>query len=363
MLPRSLPMMPPVEEAPLARPSPSPVVPQAVVSTYAGAEIGHRDGPRQDARFAFPAGLAFDSRGNLYLGAEHGDHSIRVISPEGDVRTLAGDLDGFADGPARDARFRSPRGLAVDPQGNVFVADSGNHRIRKISPNGDVTTLAGGWSGFKDGPAAEAQFLNPSDVALDSTGNLYVADSGNHRIRLLAADGTVSTLAGGAAGNLDGQASQARFSGPAALARDGQGALFIVDSGNGAIRKLTSGGTVSTVAKVGGSVSIVGGPDGGGLRGWTSTGPRDVAVAADGTLYVAVSWHIVKIEPSRQDPVSVAGFAWDTAPSHEAVNGLADGPGSQARFNGAASLAFGPDFALYVADLANHRIRRIVLPK
>ena len=344
-------------------PTPTPGQPESVVSTYSGFDIGHIDGPRETARFAYPTGLAFDARGNLYVGADMVDHSVRKITPAGEVVALAGDLEGYADGPAADARFRSPRGLAIDSAGNVYVADSGNNRIRKIDTTGTVSTVAGGWSGYKDGPAAEAQFNSPWDVAIDPAGDLLVADMGNNRIRRLTPQGVVSTIAGSGSGDSDGPALQAEFSRPAALAPDRHGNLFVVDRDNGSVRKIGQDGAVSTVAKIEASISFGGSSTGPGLGGWTWSGPNDLAVGSDGTLYVAVSMRIYKIPAGTAIPIAIAGYSYDTAPDHKVITGTADGPGLEARFAGANSLALGPDGALYVGDLGNHRIRRIVLPK
>lgn len=157
------------------------------VTTIAGdGTPGHKDGVGTAAKFFMPIGIAVDRSGNLYV-ADEGNNMIRKITAAGVVSTLAGDTaGGFRDAAGKAARFISPIGIAVDGDGNVYVGDWGNHRIRKISPTGVVTTIAGdGQLGLKDGPAANAHFKYPCGLALSATGTLYIADQGNHCIRKL----------------------------------------------------------------------------------------------------------------------------------------------------------------------------------
>ena len=218
-----------------------------VAGTFAGSNIpGFVDGPVSSARFSMPSGIAVDASGNVYV-ADWFNHRIRIISG-GEVRSFAGSGGrGFSDGPASSARFNSPRGVAVDSSGNVYVADTGNHLIRIIRPGGEVETLAGSVQGFSDGPAAQAMFDKPYGLAADRSGNLYVADMGNDRIRMISG-GEVSTFAGsGVQGFSDGPASSARFKSPIDLALDSSGNLYAADMGNHRIRMI-SGGEVSTFA-------------------------------------------------------------------------------------------------------------------
>ena len=225
------------------------------VSTFAGAAGVHGtgDGPGTDARFWAPFGVAADPSGNVYV-ADTINNTIRKISPAGIVSTLAG-LAGHAgsrDGASDAARFRNPWGVAADAAGDVFVADQSNDTIRKITPAGIVTTLAGqaGISGSVDGPGATAQFNNPFAIAVDSAGNIYVADSANDTIRKITPARKVITLAGlaGHSGNTDASGSSARFSNPQGLATDTAGNLYVADSGNARIRKITPDGNVTTVS-------------------------------------------------------------------------------------------------------------------
>jgi|GEM_PF-1619249 len=176
------------------------ITPEGTVSVFAGlsGESGAVDGVGQAARFNTPLGLAFDRQGNLYL-ADKDNSNIRKITTEGQVSTLAGvaGLPGNQDGPRATARFAQPRALTVDPSGVVYVADTDNYCIRKVATNGEVTTLAGrgGQSGYVDGEGATARFNDPRGITLDSAGNVYVADGGNAAIRQISPDGAVKTIA------------------------------------------------------------------------------------------------------------------------------------------------------------------------
>jgi len=196
------------------------------------------------AQFANPLDLAFDSAGNLYV-ADNDNNAIRKIDlGTGEVSTVAGSgTSGFADGPGATAQFWYPCGIAVDSAGNVFVVDRGNHCIRKIDTAGVVSTIAGtpGTFGFADGPGASAQFMSPSDVAVDSSGNLFVADTNNNCIRRIdGVTGEVSTIAGtGTAGLVNGSGLLAQFNYPTGIIIDSAGDLYVADQSNHVIRKIT----------------------------------------------------------------------------------------------------------------------------
>ena len=183
--------------------------------------------------------MAVDSSGNVYVAGWENDR-IRKITPAGEVTTIAGSTLGHNDATGTEAQFRSPTDVAVDSSGNLYVTDSNNHLIRKITSGGDVTTLAG------DGTAA--QFDYPSGVAVDSSGNLYVTDSNNHRIRKITSAGVVTTLAGsGTRGHKDATGTEAQFNYPYGVAVDSSsGILYVADWFNHRIRKITPGGVVST---------------------------------------------------------------------------------------------------------------------
>jgi sugar lactone lactonase YvrE len=215
------------------------ITPAGTVSTFAGSSnSGNTDGLGTSATLGFVAGLAIDSAGNLYV-ADLSNHGIRKITPAGLVITFAGGPPGRQDGVGIGARFTGPGGVAVDAQDNVYVADSGNHLIRKITPNGVVTTVAGtGTPGASDGPAAAASFNAPHGIEVDPQGNLYVADTSNHRIRKITPDGIVSTVAGGFPGRADGNGATARFFSPHKLTLDSNGHLIVTDTNNHTIRRV-----------------------------------------------------------------------------------------------------------------------------
>ena len=203
-----------------------------VVSTFAGSgEWGYHDATGTAAQFNLPTGVAVDSSDNVYVADEE-NNRIRKITPEGEVSTFAGDgTKGYKDGTNEEAQFNYPYGVALDSSGSVYVADKGNHRIRKITPEGEVSTLAG------DGTKAE--FNYPGDIAVDSFGNLYVTDTSNHRIRKITPEGEVRTLAGGGQkGYKDAVGTKAEFRYPSGVAMDSDGILYVADADNYRIRKI-----------------------------------------------------------------------------------------------------------------------------
>jgi ABC-type branched-subunit amino acid transport system substrate-binding protein/sugar lactone lactonase YvrE len=363
------------------------------VSTLAGdGHWGYRDGPGAQARFnGVEGGMAVDRQGNIYV-AERG-HRIRRITPdglalpapvgaaqvssvEGMVSTVAGTgVPGYADGPASTAQFNYPNGVAVDAGGNVYVADTFNHRIRVIRPAGPalpapvgaaqvsssegvVSTLAGdGEAGHRDGPAAQAQFDAPTDVAVDAAGVIYVADSRNNRIRTISPEGMVSTLAGsGERGFRDGPPDQAQFDGPSRLAVDASGNVYVCDSldrefrGNHAVRRIAPDGTVTTLAG-NGQPGLADGPL--AEARFYHLGGLDVDTA--GNLYVA------DVLSERIRVITPQGMVYTLAGT--GASGYADGPGSKATFLWPKGVVLDSAGRLYVADCASNRIRVIDLPQ
>ena len=274
------------------------------------------------------------------------------------MRTLAGsDIFGYDDGTGTTARFDSPSGVAVDNDGNVYVADTRNNRIRKITPEGVVSTLAGSTKGYQDGAGAVAQFYEPAGVAVDSAGNVYVADNWNHRIRKISPEGVVSTLAGsgptgaGQGGFADGDGTKAQFNKPTGVAVGSDGNVYVTEDGSARIRKINPEGVVSTLA----------GSDSYGYQDGTGTAARfsflsSVTVDSSGNVYVT------EFYSSRIRRISSEGVVSTIAGSRRDIGeqGYQDGPGNMARFNNPTGVAVDSDGNLYVADYGNHRIRKIV---
>ncbi len=233
-----------------APPAPTLIGGPAHIAVLAGDGVaGSQEGPATQARFSDPYGLVAAPDGRLFI-ADGGDNNrIRVLERNGQLRTLAGGVEGFTDETGAQARFNTPSGLALDATGNLYVADTGNHAIRKISPQGQVTTLAGaGTPGWRDGAGAQARFNAPLAVAVDGQGRVFVADTHNDRIRMISPEGLVTTLAGGSRpGDADGPGDKALFDTPSALALDAQGRLWVADTRNDAIRSVdTRTGEVQT---------------------------------------------------------------------------------------------------------------------
>ena len=325
-----------------------------VSATLAGsAGLGSQDATGGAARFFWPMNAAMDTSSNLYV-ADAGNHTIRKITPAGVVSTVAGSpgISGSADGDAVHAQFNSPQAVAVDAAGNLFVSDTGNGTIREITPAGSVSTLAGspGNFGSADGTNSAAQFFEPEGIVVDASDNVYVADTFNHTIREITAAGVVTTLAGtaGNSGAADGPNSVARFNRPTGLALDRAGDLFVTDLFNHTIREVTSAGVVCTLA---GGAGISGYADGtnGAARFFE---PEGIAVAG-ASVYVADAGN----HALRQ--LAPAGTNWvvTTIAGWPGISGSADGSGLAARFCYPAGLAANGAGNLFVADAGNNTIR------
>ncbi len=307
------------------------------------------------ASFNFPYGVAVDTNGNVYV-ADTLNHTIRQISPSGAVTTLAGLAGnvGSSDGTNSGARFSYPCGVAVDGSGNVYVADTGNHTIRLVSPTGVVTTLAGspGNPGLTNGTGSAAQFNSPLGVAVDSNGNVYVADTGNNTIRLASPAGVVTTLAGspGNSGSTNGTGGGALFNSPVGVAVDGNGNVYVADSYNSTLRKVTTpDGVVTTLA---GAAAGGGSADGAGSAAQFNY-PCGVAVDTAGTVYVSdLANHTIR-------QITPAGVVTTLAGTPSSGPGTNDGTGTAASFGEPAGLAVDTNGNVYVADYANHTIRKI----
>ncbi len=355
------------------KPRPTPAGWRARVETLAGdGSPGARDGAAAGAGFGEPYGVAVGGDGSVYVADAGESNRIRKVTPQGEVLTLAGGREGFADGAGASASFNTPSGLALDGDGNLYVADAGNNRVRRVTPEGLVTTLAGdGAAGFRDGTAAQAQFDAPLGVAVGAGGEVFVADTYNDRIRVIGRDGQVRTLAGlGTPGHADGGALEAAlFDTPCALAVAEGGEVYVADTGNNRLRKITKDGQVVTLnlfnapdpAQAAGQVAA----DSGALPAQGDAAapaapaapfelwkPAGLALTRDGFLYVTEldRGRVVQVAPDGAARV-IAGLG----------PGFADGDGrAEARFNQPAGLALADDGSLLVADAANYLVRHVV---
>jgi DNA-binding beta-propeller fold protein YncE len=302
-----------------------------------GYTVTFHSGPSQPSIFSSPRGVAVDPARNVYVSDSEGHVILKFPSgANGAVETYAGSSAGSADGPGSAAQFLSPGGLALDAAGNLYVSDSGNTTVRKIDPTANVSTLAGlATGGSSDGAGGVARFTRPRSVAVDAAGNVYVADSLNSIIRKITPDGTVSTLAGlaGQFGNVDGGGADARFSLPKGIAVDAAGNVYVADTNNNAIRKITSAGQVSTLAKFGDFYAL----------------PEGIAVDAANNLYVAGTADniIFKVTPDGQ----VMRLAGSGHPGNR------DGQGFGALFNRPAGIAVDGAGNVFVAE--NRAIRKV----
>jgi len=322
------------------------------VTTLAGSTQGYADGTGTTAQFYYPNGVAVDTTGNLYVADTYNHRIRKMVITTGVVTTLAGSIQGYANGTGTAAQFNYPIGVTADTAGNLYVADTVNNRIRKIVlATGVVTTLAGGnTSGSANGTGTVAKFNQPSYIAVDTAGNLYVADVLNNRIRkIVLATGVVTTLAGSTEGYLDGTGTAAQFNWPLGVAVDTAGNLYVADQTNNRIRKIViATGVVTTLA---GSTS--GSADGTGPTAQFYS-PHGVTADMAGNLYVADrdNHRIRRIVIATGVVTTLAG----------STSGSADGSGMAAQFNQPTAVAVDTAGNLYVADTINHRIRKITPP-
>jgi len=297
-----------------------------------------------------PRGLAIDAKGIIYIG-DFDNGVIDKMTPDGKITFLAGGGSNTSnmDGKGAAATFNGPAGLAVDKDGNVFVADGDNNMVRKISPAGQVTTLAGSASA-----SAAVQLQGPMGVAVDAKGNVYVAETHGNTVRKISSDGTMTTFVGktGAenTGSMDGKGAAARFGQPRAIAVDSAGVVYIADEQYGTVRKIATDGTVSTLAGDA-SGATTSSKDGVGTKAGI-TSPRGIAVDAKDNVYVADTDNgaIRKITPDG----TVTTFAGKIGEA-----GFVDGKGAAARFAGPRGIAVDKDGNIYVADSDNGAIRKI----
>ncbi|WP_159020359.1 hypothetical protein [Algibacter sp. L3A6] len=319
------------------------VIEALTASTFAGSTEGYVDGDISIATFNRPTGMATDAAGNIYV-TEYGNHTVRKITPAGLVSTLVGGVNGFADGTGTDAKLFRPTDIIMGVDGFLYVADSSNNRIRKVSLAGVVTTFAGGSSGFVDGMGTAAKFNKPSGLTTDADGNIYVADLENQSVRKITTAGLVSTLAGGTEGYNDGAGSSAQFKDPRAIVLSNNNELMVTDQFGRTVRKVTLAGVVTVFAGNG----VSGSSDGVGTS--SSFGvPNGITIDNDGNLLVSdrSEHNIRKISPNAE-VTTIAGTR---------SLGSDDGVASQATFYNPAGMLVTADGTIYIADYDNHRIR------
>jgi sugar lactone lactonase YvrE len=273
---------------------------KGVVTTIAGSagQAGSTDGAAGVARFSNPTRLAVDSAGNVYV-SDTGNSTIRKISAAGTVTTIAGHAGacGALDGDSTVAQFCNQKGIALDQSGNLFVADTRNHIIRKIDTAGRVTTIAGkpGACGSADGPALDAMFCEPGDVTVDHWNNIYVADTANSTIRMIDPKGKVTTLAGaaGVCAAADGAVGSSRLCTPGGITVDSRDNLYVADTGNSTVRRINVANVTTTVAGVAQQHGIILGPLPGGLDS-----PQGVAMEqGDGAIAITSHNLVLRLVP------------------------------------------------------------------
>lgn len=307
-----------------------------VVTTFAGSTLGFADGTGTAAKFGTPTGIAIDASRNLYV-ADADNYRIRKITPSGIVTTFAGNgTRGQLDGNGNTAQFSSLHDIAIDGQGNLYVTDI--NQIRKITPAGVVSTLTNGIVGYVDGNLSTAQFNSLQGITVDGSGNIYVVDCygliyWGARIRKIAPDGTVSTLAGNeSSGYADGNGNAAKFSRPNGITVDPQGNLYVADYDNFRVRKITPWGEVSSMS-----------------LGASRYGPTALCSDGQGNIYTAALAQVYKISFSGTSVEFIAG----------STPGFADGNGNVAMFSSLQGIVLDAQGNIFVADYLGYDIRKI----
>ncbi len=335
--------------------------PYPVITTVAGngtAGYGGDDGPATSAQLDAPRGVAVDFSGNIYIADTQNDR-IREVSTSGTITTVAGTgTAGYSgdDGPATSAQLDGPQGVAADSSGNIYIADTQNDRIREVSASGTITTVAGNGTigyGGDSGPATSAEMFDPCGVAVDSSRTIYIADTNNDRIREVSASGTITTVAGtGTAGYSgdDGPAASAELNVPQDVAVDSSGNIYIADTQNDRIREVSASGTITTVAGTG---TAGYGGDGGPAASAELNVPQGVAVDSSGNIYIADT------QNDRIREVGTSGTI--TTVAGNGVQGYAgDGSAaSSAELNEPFSVKINSSGTVYIDDNGNNRVRAL----
>jgi sugar lactone lactonase YvrE len=329
------------------------------IATFAGngTQGFSGDGPAASTELNFPTGLAVDASGNLFI-ADQSNARIRKVSAAGIVTTVAGSgTFGFSgdNGPAVSASLNGPQGIAVDASGNLYIADTGNSRVRMVSTSGTIITVAGnGTAAFSGdgGSAISASLCFPFGVAVDTTGNLYIADTNNRRIRKVSANGIITTVAGGGTNGPgdSGPATSASLF-PKGVAVNAAGDLLIADTGNSLIRKVTSGGAIATVA--GNWIASFSG-DGGPATSASLCTPFAVAIDASGNIFIGDTCN------NRIRKVSAGGIVTTLAGNGAAGFSGDGGPAVSASMNSPRGVAVDSSGNVFFADAQNNRIREVL---
>ena len=330
---------------------------QDAVTTLAGQPLvsGAANGTGTNALFSDPAAMVADTNGNMFVADSRND-AIRKITTNGVVTTFAGQLGvpGTANATGTNAQFNTPSGLAFDAGGNLLVSDTGNNTLRKITPAGAVSLFAGvaGAGGFADGATGSALFTSPLGIAVAANGSVFVADSGNHCVREISG-GTVTTFAGSPQiwGSVDATGTNAQFDGPIGLAFDTDGNLFVSDANNDTLREITTNGVVTTYA---GQAGVDGSTDG-SLRSARFRSPAEMVFDPKGNLFVADSFNQTVREITPDGVVSTVSGVPGISGTNDGVNGLG-------KFFNPYGLAVAVDGSLLVADTYNETVRMVLVP-
>tara|TARA_B100001989_G_scaffold235551_1_gene196865 strand:+ start:9917 stop:13585 length:3669 start_codon:yes stop_codon:yes gene_type:complete len=315
-----------------------------------------KTGPALKSSFGYPSGIAIDAQANIYLLDKY-NHVIRKLGIDGNITVFAGGgscrkdatgkrVDCFRDGKGTQAEFYRPSGISLDLDGNLYVADTNNHKIRKITPDGQVTTIAGSTQGYKDGPAAQALFSSPSGLTVDHLGNIYVADTGNHRIRTITPEGKVYTLAGNGSSRVvdNTDPTKASFDYPSAIVTTLKGDFYVASQRGYKIRKISNKGVVTTLAG-----STRGSRDGSKTTAQFSN-IYGLTLSPAGTIIVADTGN------NRIREVSQAGLVKTIAGTSGST--WKDGPARLAQLVPYA-VAYDVEGNLYIADSNNRRFRKL----
>ena len=326
-----------------------------IITTMAGSTAGFSGdgGPAASAQLANPLGVAVDHSGSLFI-TDGGNNRIRVVNTAGIISSFAGNgTAGFSGdgGPAASAQLTSPVDVTVDGSGNVFIADRGNYRIRQVDPAGVITSVAGRID--DGGPAAFAQLYYPNTVAVDAAGNVFIADTDIHRIRKINTTGVITTVAGNGSGGFSGDggpATSAQLYFPAAIAVDAAGNLFIADTRNGRVRKVTPSGVIATIA---GTTGTGAGADGSPALQAQLREPSGIAVDGAGNIYIS------ETGAHRVRQINAAGLISSVAGNRTIGFSGDGGPATSAQLAFPAGIAVDGAGNVFIADSVNNRIRMV----